>query len=95
VSPNATLSFEDASGATLKTETLSIPAGHIGFLELALPAVQRQERVDRVELLPNVKLRGRGLGVTASVEVYDSATGKLAYHADGFPPATHFLIALL
>ncbi len=87
-----TFEFEDLAGQMLKTETKTIAAGQGGYLEYAVPAVQRTERV---EIIPCIKVRGRGLAVTASVEVYETATGKTRYHADAMAPSAHMLIGLL
>lgn len=90
--------FMDINGRDIKTETLMIASGRGGFVELALPAVQSTPgflpAVQRQFIIPCIRVSGRGLGVTASAEVYETSTGKTQYHSDGFSPAIHLLFGL-
>jgi len=82
------LEFEDLAGQMLKTETLTIAAGRGAFLDFAVPAA---ERPVRLEIIPCIKVHGRGMAVAASVEVFDTSTGKTQFHAEGLSPATHLI----
>ena len=83
------LEFDDLAGNMLKTETVTIAVGRAAFLDLALPAASRPARA---EIIPCIKVHGRGMAAAASVEVFDTASGQSRYHAEALSPVAHLFI---
>jgi|GEM_PF-3345251 len=80
---NATLSFADASGATLTSRALSLAAGQASYLDQLYPPGPAGRRSSRKELTASFSAiadpTGAASGCQESVEVFDRATGDTRF----------------
>jgi hypothetical protein len=81
---SATLAFINEANAVLKTETVTVRAGEIRFLELKdsdAPATGNRIVFHAHALVPVAA--GRPCGVIPTLEIFDNATGKTSVFATG------------